>query len=105
MHAEITQNGWPLALGVGIHCGRAVGSIGSETRRDFITIGHTVNLAARLCARAGPWEILCSAVFHDALPPDARSAFVQTEPMQFKNVQQPVATFSFTSRIAEFAAQ
>jgi class 3 adenylate cyclase len=105
MHREVASHGWPLALGIGIHRGRAVvGSIGSETRRDFTAIGHTVNLAARLCERAGPWEILCSEAFHTALSPASRAAFVCTEPMQFKNVQQMVTTYSCTVPVAEQAA-
>ncbi len=92
---ETARSGWQLGLGIGIHTGSAVvGSIGSETRRDFTAIGHTVNLASRLCDRAGQWEILASKAFHDALPPDARRAFRETEPMHFKNVSEPVITFS-----------
>ncbi len=95
MHAEVAAQGWPLALGIGIHRGRAiVGSIGSETRRDFTAIGHTVNLAARLCEKAGPWEILCSEAFHGALGQASREGFRVTEPMHFKNVQQVVTTYS-----------
>ena len=95
MQGEMPRHGWPLALGIGIHRGRAVvGSIGSEQRRDFTAIGHTVNLAARLCSKAGPWEILCSGDFHRALGAGSQAAFAPTEPMQFKNVQAPVNAFS-----------
>ena len=97
MRAEVARDEWPLALGIGIHRGSAiVGSIGSETRRDFTAVGHTVNLAARLCERAGPWEILCSESFYLALGAGSQAAFIRTEPMQFKNVQQMVTTFSST---------
>lgn len=48
-----------LEVGVGIAVGSAVlGSIGSRDRMDYTAIGNTVNLAARLCAAAGPSEIL-----------------------------------------------
>ena len=69
LRGEVAAHGWPLAVGVGINRGRAVvGSIGSETRRDFTAIGHTVNLAARLCDRAEPWQILVSEAFYMTLP-------------------------------------
>ena len=105
VHSEITRQGWPLALGIGIHRGQAVvGSIGSATRRDFTAIGHTTNLAARLCSQAGPWEILCTGAFHTTLGAEAQSAFTLTEPMHFKNVQQSVATYSCAVQVAHAAS-
>jgi class 3 adenylate cyclase len=65
---EIEMEGWPLALGVGVHLGRAVvGSIGSDTRRDFTAIGHTVNLASRLCDRSTQWHVLVREPFYEML--------------------------------------
>jgi class 3 adenylate cyclase len=94
---EIEREGWPLGLGLGIHCGRAVvGSIGSDTRRDFTAIGHTVNLASRLCDRAGKWEILVSEPFYEMLSPATRAVFERTEPMEFKHVSQSVPTYRYT---------
>jgi len=98
---EIEAAGWALAVGVGIHRGRAVvGSIGSETRRDFTAIGHTVNFASRLCDRAGKWEVLVSGLFYEMLSPETRSLFERTEPMEFKHVSQTVPTYRFTVPIA-----
>lgn len=92
---QTAANKWPLALGVGIHCGRAiVGAIGSEARRDFTAVGHTVNLASRLCDRAEPWQILVSEDFLSSLPEDERKEFARTEPMSFKNVQRFIPTFA-----------
>ena len=103
-HSEITLQGWPLALGIGIHRGRAVvGSIGSATRRDFTAIGHTTNLAARLCSQAGLWEILCTGAFRGTLSAASQAAFTLTEPMHFKNVQQNVTTYSCAVRVGETA--
>ena len=40
---------FPIAVGIGIHFGRAIsGSIGSSDRREFTVIGDTVNVGARI---------------------------------------------------------
>jgi class 3 adenylate cyclase len=53
--------GYDLHLGVGIAQGHAtLGRIGFEGRSDYAAIGSVVNLAARLCERAEPGQILIS---------------------------------------------
>jgi adenylate cyclase len=52
-------DGHQLSLGVGIAQGYAtLGRIGFEGRYDYAAIGSVTNLAARLCAEAGPWQVL-----------------------------------------------
>jgi adenylate cyclase len=53
------RRGFDLHLGVGIAQGYAtLGAIGFEGRWDYGAIGTVTNLAARLCAEAGPGQIL-----------------------------------------------
>ena len=57
--ASWSRHGHDLGFGVGIAQGYAtLGRIGFEGRFDYTAIGSVVNLAARLCAVAQPWQIL-----------------------------------------------
>ena len=51
----------PVPIGLGIHAGPVLrGELGSEERRDHTVLGPAVNIAARLCAVAGPVEAIIS---------------------------------------------
>jgi adenylate cyclase len=61
--------GYDLHLGVGIAQGHAtLGRIGFEGRSDYAAIGSVVNLAARLCERSEPGQILISQRVYAATP-------------------------------------
>lgn len=63
--SDASPDGDPIAVGVGIHAGETV-----ETPDGYV--GGPVNIAARLCALAGPGEVLVSdtvrALTHTVLP-------------------------------------
>ena len=55
------KRGYDLHMGIGVAQGYAtLGTIGFEGRQDYGAIGNVTNLAARLCAEAGPAQILVS---------------------------------------------
>jgi class 3 adenylate cyclase/CheY-like chemotaxis protein len=56
-----SRRGHDLAFGIGLAQGYAtLGRIGIEGRDEYTALGTVVNLAARLCGVAKPWQILVS---------------------------------------------
>jgi class 3 adenylate cyclase/tetratricopeptide (TPR) repeat protein len=92
-----------LPIAVGVNRGPVLaGPIGSELRNTYAVMGDTVNLAARLCARAEKGEILASG---DVLQ-RSRTRFESTS-RQFlmKGKAKPVTGYSVGAISAEAAEE
>ena len=96
LRARWSKLGYELDLGIGIAQGYAtVGAFGYEGRVDYTAIGSVVNLAARLCDKAGPGEVLIDrktrAALEDAAKVDALG------PTALHGFALPVPVFRLTS--------
>jgi class 3 adenylate cyclase len=75
----------PIQVGIGVASGLVVaGCMGSADRLSYTVVGERVTLAARLCAQAGPgeivideatWRALDGAADADLLPPQSLKGF------------------------------
>ena len=99
---EWHRRGHDLQFGVGIAQGFAtLGRIGFEGRFDYAAIGTVTNLAARLCDKAAPGQILVSQrVFA------ATEELVKAEPVEdlsLKGFSRPVRVFNVVGLVDAYA--
>src|SRR3990172_12503723 len=78
-------NGERLASGVGLNAGDAL-----RSERDYF--GTAVVTARRLCDRAGPGQILCSALVEGLLAGRQAFSFRDLGDFELKGIAAPVAT-------------
>jgi class 3 adenylate cyclase len=83
-------SGPPLGIGIGIHAGEAV-----DTSEGFV--GSAVNVAARLCAVAGPGEILVSDTVRALTKSVLDVPFVSKGRRTLKGVAEPLLVFAVRS--------
>ena len=82
----------PILVGAGINNGLVVsGNIGSRDMMDYTVIGDTVNVASRLCAAAGPGEILVSKTVYKETK--EVYSFSTLEPIRVKGKAKKVPIF------------
>jgi len=90
-----SRRGNDLGFGIGIAQGFAtLGRIGFEGRFDYAAIGSVTNLAARLCAEAGPGQILVAQRVYTATEGLASGESVGE--LELKGFSRPVRTFAVT---------
>ncbi|MBN1522961.1 MAG: adenylate/guanylate cyclase domain-containing protein [Spirochaetales bacterium] len=83
----------PLEVGIGINFGEAiVGAIGSGDQYDWTMIGHTVNIARRLCAAAEKGEVVVSQTIYEKLKVKREC---EKKDIKVKGVSKPVKAYFF----------
>jgi class 3 adenylate cyclase/dipeptidyl aminopeptidase/acylaminoacyl peptidase len=76
----------PIRVGVGVHAGEAV-----EAPEGYV--GSAVNIAARVCAQAGPGEVLVSDTVRSLIRTSGRLTFSPKGRRQLKGIDEPIALF------------
>lgn len=94
---------WDLASGIGINTGQVVmGAMGSENRMDYTILGDSVNLGARLCAHAGPREIMLSESAFLQVAEHEAFDIVELPPLHVKGKAAPIRLYTVKQSVTQF---
>jgi class 3 adenylate cyclase/tetratricopeptide (TPR) repeat protein len=90
---QIVDSNPPLPLRIGVNNGPVfAGDVGPPYRRTFTVMGDTVNLAARLMAKASPGQVLATQEVLDLS--QRRFETTPLEPFMVKGKRRPVIAFA-----------
>lgn len=83
-----------LSVGIGLATGEAtVGAIRGAGRHEYVAVGTVMNLAARLCQRAGAGQVLADEATVRALREDLALDIAADEPETLKGFAAPVPVY------------
>lgn len=92
--AFLREHAPQLSVGVGLATGEAtIGAIRGAGRHEYVAVGTVVNLAARLCQRAGAGQVLADEATVRALPDELLRNLVADEPEALKGFSVPVPVY------------
>jgi adenylate cyclase len=95
--ARVESGELALEMGIGVHTGLVVvGNMGAEDRLNYTVLGSNVNLAARLCAVAKPYQLIISEA---TLREPKVAQFFYTNPLPpitLKGFSEPVQIYEIT---------
>lgn len=85
-----------IEMGIGLASGPAVaGCMGSSDRLNYTVLGERVNLASRLCSKAGRMEVIIDETTREKL--GAAASVEGVEPLALKGFARPVPAFKLTA--------
>ena len=84
---EPTDGGAAIDVGIGVHAGESVAHQGGF-------VGSAINIAARICAVAGPGQLLASETIRELTRSIVPAQFVFAGRRQLKGLAEPLALYS-----------
>lgn len=95
VHDMLMQQTEALGIGAGVATGlMTVGAIQGAGRLEYVAVGESVNLAARLSDRAKDGEVLLDNYSFHALPPNYASKVTESSSESLKGFAKQVPVFS-----------
>ena len=92
-------NTFDLTCSIGLSSGTCyTGIVGSSVRADYVAIGHTVNMAARLMSKAEKGQALICPTMYTSIKVCQKDYLIpHTEALQMKGFAAPVTPYTFTA--------